>query len=97
MLENRSFDHVLGFLNRNDINGLKGTESNPLNPLDPNSPVVFVTNNASQVTDIDPPHSVRSTSLQIFGIDDPTEGFDRTTTPPMNGFVQAAEKKHMGT
>ena len=68
-LENRSFDHMLGFLKQinPDIDGLDGTESNPLNPSDPNSPVVHVTDNADYVTIVDPGHSVHSTTTQLWG------------------------------
>ena len=35
MLENRAFDHMLGYLNRvnPEITGLSGNESNPYDPL----------------------------------------------------------------
>ncbi len=39
MLENRSFDHMLGSLKKinPDINGLTGEESNPIDPKNPSS------------------------------------------------------------
>jgi hypothetical protein len=51
MLENRSFDHVLGFLKADnpDIEGLTGTESNAFNVSDPASPRVTVSHDAPYV------------------------------------------------
>jgi phospholipase C len=48
MMENRSFDHMLGYLkaNRSDIEGLTGRETNPVNSSDPLSPLITV--NASE-------------------------------------------------
>ena len=45
VMENRSFDHILGWLRRRrpDIDGLTGAESNRLNASDPSSPEIFVT------------------------------------------------------
>ena len=97
MLENRSFDHIFGYMQQPGVNGLRGDESNPYDPTNPNSEVAYVTNNASQVTEIDPPHSVTATGTQIFGYKDATDSYDRSQTPPMNGFVRAAEQKKAGT
>ena len=82
MLENRSFDHVLGFLKRlnPNIDGLNGNETNPINPSDPNSPVVTVSNTAPYVTTVDPGHSVPSTTTQLWG-----DGNVHPEEPPMNG------------
>ncbi len=63
MLENGSFDRMLGFLQREDyaIAGLTGTETVPLYPTDPNSPQVRVTTGVPyrgsfDVIPNDPPH-----------------------------------------
>lgn len=90
MLENRSFDHVLGFMKQENknINGLTGNESNPYNVSNPQSPRVNVTEDAHDV-DPDPGHSVEDTTEQLFGT-------KKQPTPlpgiaPMDGFVQNAE------
>jgi phospholipase C len=48
MMENRSFDHFLGHLSKQDprIDGLNGTQANPLDPLNPASPTMAVNYNA---------------------------------------------------
>ncbi|KAH9603845.1 hypothetical protein KSS87_005965 [Heliosperma pusillum] len=86
-MENRSFDHVLGWLKstRPDIDGLTGSEFNYLNASDPKSPKVYVRNDAVFI-DSDPGHSIQAIREQIFGsnnaIADPA---------PMNGFAQQAQ------
>eukprot|EP01123_Difflugia_compressa_P012662 TRINITY_DN5515_c0_g1_i1.p1 TRINITY_DN5515_c0_g1~~TRINITY_DN5515_c0_g1_i1.p1 ORF type:complete len:491 (-),score=88.80 TRINITY_DN5515_c0_g1_i1:21-1493(-) len=93
MMENRSFDHFLGFLNRlnPEIDGLTGDETNPYNPFDPSSPTAQVN---SQSPDVDPNagHSITDTTQQIFG------GANVTDVPvaPMNGFVANAESLSAG-
>jgi phospholipase C len=67
MMENRSFDHMLGALTQRypKINGLTGNESNP----DTNGAIVKVQPNAqfqSQL-DPDPDHHFPGVDLQIFG------------------------------
>jgi phospholipase C len=83
MMENRSFDHMLGFLKSPTypINGLDGTESN----LDTTETPITVSRNAAISGDLnpDPGHSFTDTALQIFG-DDPGP----TPSPNMSGFVQ---------
>ncbi|KAK9727143.1 hypothetical protein RND81_05G261000 [Saponaria officinalis] len=86
-MENRSFDHVLGWLKstRPDIDGLTGEEFNYLNASDPTSPKIHVSNDAVFI-DSDPGHSIQAIREQIFGSDQ--------TTPnpaPMNGFAQQAQ------
>ncbi|KAG9143478.1 hypothetical protein Leryth_016485 [Lithospermum erythrorhizon] len=87
VMENRSFDHILGWLKqtRPDINGLSGSEFNHLNSSDPNSKKIRVSNSALYV-ESDPGHSIQAIKEQIFGsnttqIPDPA---------PMNGFAQQA-------
>ncbi|KAG8496491.1 hypothetical protein CXB51_007546 [Gossypium anomalum] len=76
VMENRSFDHLLGWLKstRPDIDGLSGTESNPVNITNPNSPFISVFDNALFV-DSDPCHSFQAIREQIFGMG---EGMGRT-------------------
>src|SRR4051812_6921868 len=84
MMENRSFDHMLGGLRNNfpQINGLTGTESNP----DSNGDVVTVSPNATfqGQLDHDPDHHFPGVDLQIFG-GDISEG----RTPNMEGFIKS--------
>ncbi|XP_051131502.1 non-specific phospholipase C1 [Andrographis paniculata] len=87
VMENRSFDHMLGWLKklRPDIDGLNGTEFNRYNASDPNSGAVRVSDDALFV-DSDPGHSIQAMREQIFG------GTDTSSNPaPMNGFVQQAD------
>jgi phospholipase C len=84
MMENRSFDHMLGALMQKypKINGLTGNESNP----DTNGAIVKVQPNAqfqSQL-DPDPDHHFPGVDLQIFGGAPPGPG----RVANMQGFVK---------
>lgn len=85
-MENRSFDHVLGWLRstRPDIDGLNGDEWNRMSVSDPDSSKVYVSNEAVFV-DSDPGHSFQAIREQIFGSSDSSD------PPMMNGFAQQAE------
>jgi len=86
MMENRSFDHMCGFLKKinPEINGLTGDEYNYYNSTDPTSKKVFVNEHAIYV-DPDPDHSVPGTSVEVFG------GKGEWRDPaPMSGFLQQA-------
>ncbi|CAL0335003.1 unnamed protein product [Lupinus luteus] len=87
IMENRSFDHVLGWLKstRPEINGLIGSESNPISVKNPSSPPVFVSNDAVFI-DSDPGHSFQAIREQIFGSNESS-----ANPAPMNGFAQQAE------
>jgi phospholipase C len=84
MLENRSFDHLLGFLKRENsaINGLTGNETNP--PAAENRPDVRVSDVAGDVDDLDPDpnHDFDDVTEQIFGVP------DATGPVTMSGFVR---------
>jgi len=97
MMENRSFDHMLGYLHKEnpEIDGIRGNESNPYNPADPNSPVIVISDEAEYV-DPDPGHSQPATSQQIFGYETTCLAPDCPNPPPMNGFVANAEDKQEG-
>ena len=93
MLENRSFDHMLGYqrVNRTNINGclpsLGLNCSNPYNATNPNSGLVYVNDGAVYVQPGDPDHSCSGTSLQIYNkYGDNTESY---YPGPMKGFVQS--------
>lgn len=87
VMENRSFDHILGWLKktRPDIDGLTGSESNRVNASDPNSRSVTVSD-AAFFVDSDPGHSIQAIREQIFGRNDTS-----ASPAPMDGFVQQAE------
>jgi len=84
MLENRSFDHMLGALKAQDprINGLTGNESNP----DTTGSIIKVQPLADyqdQLND-DPDHHFPGTDLQIFG---GQQGDGRVAN--MQGFIKS--------
>jgi phospholipase C len=86
MLENRSFDHMLGFCNIPGVDGLTGSEFNP-DPTNPAGPVVKVSNDAKYIGDFDPDpgHELFDVNVQIFSNKAATPGL----APPMMGFVQS--------
>ncbi|GMH12224.1 hypothetical protein Nepgr_014065 [Nepenthes gracilis] len=87
VMENRSFDHIFGWLKsrRPEIDGLTGKEFNRINASDPASPKLYVTDDALFV-DSDPGHSIQAIREQIFGSNITTED-----PAPMNGFAQQAK------
>ncbi|RWV80050.1 hypothetical protein GW17_00058729, partial [Ensete ventricosum] len=101
--ENRSFDHILGWMKsiNPEIDGVSNDRelSNPLATSDPNSPLVYF-GNQSVYVDPDPGHSIQAIYEQIYGVPF-TAGVTPITplgidSPPMNGFVQQAEKEKPG-
>lgn len=94
MLENRSFDHMLGFLKSASypIDGLDGTETNPLDPHVSPPSLVTVNPNAKYYGDLaDPGHSLNPAVIrELYGLSD-AEIQKLTTypsaTPLNNGFV----------
>jgi phospholipase C len=89
MMENRSFDHLLGFAKTPTwpIEALSGTETN----ADSISDVVQVSNDANYAGDLtpDPGHSGFDTLTQLYR--DPNTPV--TQDPPMDGFVRSYEGK----
>nr|XP_024373675.1 non-specific phospholipase C1-like isoform X2 [Physcomitrium patens] len=92
VMENRSFDHMLGWLKtlNPEIDGLTGKECNPKNTSNPDSELVCVSNIAEFV-DPDPGHSFQAIREQIFGKNETS-----AIPPPMNGFAQQAESMAKG-
>lgn len=99
MLENRSFDHMLGFTRGTGYNveGLNGNESNPLDPNDPASPRVTVSPDAAFILANDPGHSVPDVNVQLFGrqsgpppVGAPNEGFVYSYSQQKNVTPQSA-------
>jgi len=86
VMENRSFDHMLGWMKKlnPNINGVTGSESSQLSVSDPNSKRIFFKNEAKYV-DPDPGHSFQAIREQIFGSEDTS-----LDPAPMNGFAQQA-------
>ncbi|KAJ4757408.1 Non-specific phospholipase C6 [Rhynchospora pubera] len=83
VLENRSFDHMLGWMKRSvnpSIDGLTGDECNPNSTKDPNPHFVCVSEDAVYVNS-DPGHSFEDVLQQVFG---------SGRVPSMLGFVQQA-------
>ena len=87
MMENRSFDHMLGGLKRlnSAIDGLDGTETNPDSTGVPVS--VSPTAEYQSQLDPDPDHHFPAVDLQIFG--GVTTGQNPNRTPNMQGFVKS--------
>lgn len=88
MMENRSFDHMLGALREQDqrIDGLTGNESNPDTTGEP----IKVSPQAefqSQL-DPDPGHHYPDVDLQLF-----PDNADRSSVPSMQGFIKAYFEK----
>lgn len=88
MMENRSFDHALGFLRSPDypINGLTGTEFNQ----DSDGEKVFVSPDAGFSGDLiaDPGHHVHDVNEQLFGSMEVVD----INPAPMSGFVRNYER-----
>jgi phospholipase C len=86
MMENRSFDHLLGDLKRvnPNIDGLDGTESNP-DTANPSGKVTVQANAEYQAQlQPDPGHHFDDVKLQLFGTTD-----DGVTQANMQGFVKS--------
>ena len=95
MMENRSFDHMFGFLPREGhlrgVEGLTGGEYNLSDPANPSSQKFYVSRNAcfemeTAVRGIGPPHDFADVNRQLNNTDDgPSPALPATN----NGFVRA--------
>lgn len=85
MMENRSFDHMLGYLKQDwpELDGLNGNETNPDTTGQAQS--VQPTAAAQSELDPDPDHSWEGVNLQIFGN---AAGVD-DGSPKMQGFIKS--------
>ena len=84
MEENRSFDHMLGWMK--GLNGLTGKEYNLVNTKDPKSQKVYVGKTSPYIAPLDPDHGVPATTGKIYGN---TEGVQPAgANETMSGFVQ---------
>src|SRR5512140_2812012 len=88
MLENRSYDHMLGYLPNG--HGLAGDEFNLVDPSDPTSERVQVSNKADYIS-ANPGHEFESVEKQLYG-----EAGSVLEPAPMNGFVAAHIVKEKG-
>ncbi|KAG2257521.1 hypothetical protein Bca52824_076815 [Brassica carinata] len=80
VLENRSFDHLLGWMKKSvnpSINGVTGQECNPV----PNSTQTICFTSDAEFVDPDPGHSFAAVEQQVFG---------SGQVPSMMGFVEQA-------
>eukprot|EP01129_Flabellula_baltica_P010464 TRINITY_DN4426_c0_g1_i1.p1 TRINITY_DN4426_c0_g1~~TRINITY_DN4426_c0_g1_i1.p1 ORF type:complete len:512 (-),score=107.82 TRINITY_DN4426_c0_g1_i1:31-1566(-) len=88
MMENRAFDHMLGYLHHvnSDITGLTGDEFNLLDPSDPDSEKIYVNFHAEYDNIYNPGHSLDATENELWGSN------VRVDPAPMNGFAYEAAK-----
>jgi len=92
MLENRSFDHLVGYLKRTNPNivGVTGTEySNFPDPRNQQQPPVTISPTAQFAMPFDPPHEFCDVQKQLYG-PDPTGKLcsnPRVSPALMNGFL----------
>ncbi|KAG8487987.1 hypothetical protein CXB51_018539 [Gossypium anomalum] len=85
VMENRSFDHMVGWMKQSinpTINGVTGNECNPISTKTPNPKSICFTNDA-QFVDPDPGHSFEAVEQQVFGS-------TPSSFPSMSGFVEQA-------
>ncbi|MQL91620.1 hypothetical protein Taro_024248 [Colocasia esculenta] len=98
VLENRSFDHILGWMKslNPEIDGVDGNESNPVSTADPASTRVYF-GDRSEYVDPDPGHSFQAIYEQVYGVPFSAGKPATLDTPPtMDGFVQQAKSEGEG-
>lgn len=87
MLENRSFDHMLGYLDLPNIDGLTGNEQ--CDPVTAGDPAVAVRKTTGALADFrtcpDPGHELADVNVQLFGSRNPAPN----AKPQNRGFVQS--------
>lgn len=96
--ENRSFDHMLGWMKTLNpkIDGVTGQESNPLSTSQPDSNRIYFKNQSSNV-EPDPGHSFEAIYEQVFGQKWTVESSSQSVpAPTMEGFAQQAESIQKG-
>ncbi|KAL2234285.1 UNVERIFIED_CONTAM: Non-specific phospholipase C4 [Sesamum indicum] len=92
--ENRSFDHVLGWMKsiNPDIDGVTGKESNPISTSER-----IHYSDKSGFVEPDPGHSFEATYEQIYGVPwDQASASGHNLSPTMEGFAQQAESIQKG-
>ncbi|XP_027163196.1 non-specific phospholipase C4-like [Coffea eugenioides] len=95
--ENRSFDHMLGWMRtlNPEINGATGTESNPLSTAQTSNNLLLF-GDKSVYVDPDPGHSIQDIFEQIFGVPWSQDVASKKLEPSMQGFAQNAERNKKG-
>ncbi|GAB2233923.1 hypothetical protein Droror1_Dr00003153 [Drosera rotundifolia] len=95
--ENRSFDHMLGWMKsiNPEVDGVTGNETNPLNTSDPKSELIKF-GDASVFVDPDPDHSIQAIYEQVFGEQWSEESAAKKLEPTMQGFAQNANRTKPG-
>lgn len=88
MLENRSFDHMLGFSGIQNIEGLTGTEFNLSKASDSTSKKNVVTSDAEPIIHPDPPHEFDNVKVQLLGSADAHYAKDASNITN-SGFVES--------
>ncbi|TKY68765.1 Non-specific phospholipase C3 [Spatholobus suberectus] len=96
--ENRSFDHVLGWMKslNPEIDGVTGSEWNPVSTSDPNSNRVYFSDQSGFV-EPDPGHTVEDVYEQVFGEPWSESSAAKRLSPRMEGFAQNAAKQKKGS
>ena len=94
MLENRAFDHVLGWYqgSATRVNGLTGNEFNYVNDTNTSSRRVFVSPDATYISPCDPDHSLPGTLEKVFGRSGGSYSPGQKAT--MGGFVTREAEVH---
>ncbi|KAJ9563331.1 hypothetical protein OSB04_008491 [Centaurea solstitialis] len=95
--ENRSFDHMLGWMKslNPEIDGVTGNESNPVSTANPDSGRLYQSNEAGYIQP-DPGHSFQAVYEQVFGKPWRQESSTSPIPPTMEGFAQQAESVEPG-
>ncbi len=88
MLENRSFDHMFGAVQKSRYDPLTGREQCSTDPEDPHGTLVKVRADASDVTQPDPPHEFQDVRYQLTGRRAPRVYANDAIT--MSGFAASA-------
>lgn len=96
--ENRSFDHIMGWMKSLDpeINGVSPNQfSNPISTSNSNSNQLYFGDKSVYVVP-DPGHSIQDIYEQIFGEPWTEQNAAQNLPPKMNGFAQNAERNQEG-
>lgn len=95
--ENRSFDHILGWMKslNPEINGVTGKESNQVSTAEPGSDQIYYGEKSVFVVP-DPGHSFQAIYEQVFGEPWTEESAAKGLPPTMSGFAQNAERTEKG-
>ncbi|ESW06268.1 hypothetical protein PHAVU_010G033400 [Phaseolus vulgaris] len=96
--ENRSFDHMLGWMKslNPEIDGVTGSESNPISTLEPSSNRVYFSDK-SDFVEPDPGHTVEDVYEQVFGEPWSESSTRKKVSARMEGFAQNSVKQKKGS